>query len=52
MMGSRIGRMLRNFNLESRAHREIGKEKPVPAPRHTAPVNTPETAEGRFYALI
>lgn len=52
MMGSRVGRMLRNFNLESRAHREIGKEKPVPAPRHPTPVNTPATAEGTFYGLI
>ncbi|XP_062407487.1 NADH dehydrogenase [ubiquinone] 1 alpha subcomplex assembly factor 4 [Sardina pilchardus] len=38
MMGARVGRMFRNFNLENRAHREIAKEKPVAAPRHPTPV--------------
>lgn len=33
-MGGRLVRALRAFNLESRAHREISKEKPTPAPRH------------------
>uniref|UniRef100_A0A8B9H9F8 NADH dehydrogenase [ubiquinone] 1 alpha subcomplex assembly factor 4 n=1 Tax=Astyanax mexicanus TaxID=7994 RepID=A0A8B9H9F8_ASTMX len=33
-MGARAGRLLRRFNVESRAHREIGKSKPEPAPRH------------------
>ncbi|KAI4897126.1 hypothetical protein NFI96_022433 [Prochilodus magdalenae] len=33
-MGARAGRLLRRFNLESRAHKEIGKDKPEPAPRH------------------
>ncbi|XP_061900389.1 NADH dehydrogenase [ubiquinone] 1 alpha subcomplex assembly factor 4 isoform X1 [Entelurus aequoreus] len=33
-MGSRVGRMFRNVNLENRVQREISKEKPRPAPRH------------------
>ncbi|XP_036406449.1 NADH dehydrogenase [ubiquinone] 1 alpha subcomplex assembly factor 4 [Megalops cyprinoides] len=33
-MGARVTRMFRNFNLENRAHREIEKAKPIPAPRH------------------
>ncbi|XP_028809073.1 NADH dehydrogenase [ubiquinone] 1 alpha subcomplex assembly factor 4 isoform X2 [Denticeps clupeoides] len=36
-MGARVGRMFRNFNLENRAHREVGRAKPVPAPRHQGP---------------
>lgn len=35
-MGARVARMFRNFNLESRVHREISKEKPRAAPRHEA----------------
>ncbi|NXP51949.1 NDUF4 factor, partial [Heliornis fulica] len=34
-MGGQVTRMLRNFNLESRARREISREKPRPAPRHS-----------------
>ncbi|XP_068199047.1 NADH dehydrogenase [ubiquinone] 1 alpha subcomplex assembly factor 4 [Antennarius striatus] len=34
-MGARVTRMFRNFNLENRAHKEISRQKPVPAPRHT-----------------
>uniref|UniRef100_A0A8D0H7L7 NADH dehydrogenase [ubiquinone] 1 alpha subcomplex assembly factor 4 n=1 Tax=Sphenodon punctatus TaxID=8508 RepID=A0A8D0H7L7_SPHPU len=34
MMGARLARPFQNFNLESRAHREISKQKPLPAPRH------------------
>ncbi|XP_071755363.1 NADH dehydrogenase [ubiquinone] 1 alpha subcomplex assembly factor 4 isoform X2 [Centroberyx gerrardi] len=34
-MGARVARMFRNFNLENRALREISKEKPKAAPRHT-----------------
>uniref|UniRef100_H3CHV3 NADH dehydrogenase [ubiquinone] 1 alpha subcomplex assembly factor 4 n=1 Tax=Tetraodon nigroviridis TaxID=99883 RepID=H3CHV3_TETNG len=37
-MGARVARILRNFNLENRVHREISREKPLSAPRH--PVNT------------
>ncbi|XP_060609049.2 NADH dehydrogenase [ubiquinone] 1 alpha subcomplex assembly factor 4 [Anolis sagrei] len=37
MMGARVSRVLGQFNLESRAHREIGKAKPAPAPRHPLP---------------
>ncbi|XP_037247630.1 NADH dehydrogenase [ubiquinone] 1 alpha subcomplex assembly factor 4 [Falco biarmicus] len=35
-MGGRLARVFRNFNVESRARREISKEKPTPAPRHPA----------------
>uniref|UniRef100_A0A8C1KR67 NADH dehydrogenase [ubiquinone] 1 alpha subcomplex assembly factor 4 n=1 Tax=Cyprinus carpio TaxID=7962 RepID=A0A8C1KR67_CYPCA len=35
-MGSRVTRLIRNFNLENRAHREISKTKPKAAPRHPA----------------
>ncbi|KAG7331897.1 hypothetical protein KOW79_005866 [Hemibagrus wyckioides] len=38
-MGARVGRLFRNFNLEARAHREIGKNKPEAAPRHPVAVN-------------
>ncbi|KAJ7341769.1 hypothetical protein JRQ81_006811 [Phrynocephalus forsythii] len=34
MMGAQVTRRLGKVNLEARAHREIGKAKPVPAPRH------------------
>ncbi|NXX15845.1 NDUF4 factor, partial [Podargus strigoides] len=33
-MGGRLSRVFRTFNVESRASREISKEKPTPAPRH------------------
>ncbi|XP_038655478.1 NADH dehydrogenase [ubiquinone] 1 alpha subcomplex assembly factor 4 [Scyliorhinus canicula] len=33
-MGARLTRAIRNFNLENRAHVEIGKQKPSSAPRH------------------
>ncbi|EFB24482.1 hypothetical protein PANDA_017500, partial [Ailuropoda melanoleuca] len=33
-MGASVSRAIRNFNLESRAEREISKMKPSPAPRH------------------
>lgn len=33
-MGGRLTRVFRTFNVESRARREISKEKPTPAPRH------------------
>uniref|UniRef100_UPI00398E7E70 NADH dehydrogenase [ubiquinone] 1 alpha subcomplex assembly factor 4 n=1 Tax=Pristiophorus japonicus TaxID=55135 RepID=UPI00398E7E70 len=33
-MGARVSRALRNFNLENRAHAEIGRQKPSSAPRH------------------
>ncbi|XP_077159940.1 NADH dehydrogenase [ubiquinone] 1 alpha subcomplex assembly factor 4 [Paroedura picta] len=36
MMGGQVTRALRNFNLENRAFREIGKAKPLAAPRHPA----------------
>ncbi|XP_054030015.1 NADH dehydrogenase [ubiquinone] 1 alpha subcomplex assembly factor 4 [Dryobates pubescens] len=39
-MGARLARVFRTFNVESRARREISKEKPTPAPRHpTSPRN-------------
>ncbi|XP_061563074.1 NADH dehydrogenase [ubiquinone] 1 alpha subcomplex assembly factor 4 [Cololabis saira] len=40
-MGARIGRMVRNFNLENRTFREISKEKPTAAPRHAAEAPPP-----------
>ncbi|KAI1897426.1 hypothetical protein AGOR_G00083170 [Albula goreensis] len=33
-MGARVTRVFKNFNLENRAHREIGKAKPFAAPRY------------------
>ncbi|NWU99095.1 NDUF4 factor, partial [Upupa epops] len=33
-MGGRLTRVFRTFNVESRARREISKEKPTPAPWH------------------
>ncbi|KAJ6660222.1 hypothetical protein lerEdw1_017922 [Lerista edwardsae] len=43
MMGARVTRVFSKFNLESRAHREIGKVKPTAAPRHpsAAPLDHP-----------
>ncbi|XP_061479374.1 NADH dehydrogenase [ubiquinone] 1 alpha subcomplex assembly factor 4 [Rhineura floridana] len=46
MMGARVTRVLTNFNLESRAHREISKAKTASAPRH--PSATP--AQDREFA--
>ncbi|KAM6915062.1 NADH dehydrogenase [ubiquinone] 1 alpha subcomplex assembly factor 4 [Xenentodon cancila] len=40
-MGAQVGRMIRNFNLENRAFREISKEKPSAAPRHSAEAPSP-----------
>lgn len=34
-MGARVVRMMRNFNLENRVHREISRDKPRAAPWHT-----------------
>ncbi|KAL4649057.1 NADH dehydrogenase ubiquinone 1 alpha subcomplex assembly factor 4 [Arapaima gigas] len=42
-MGSRVTRLIRNFNLENRAHREIGKAKPKIAPRHPSTKNNEKT---------
>ncbi|XP_030637392.1 NADH dehydrogenase [ubiquinone] 1 alpha subcomplex assembly factor 4 [Chanos chanos] len=44
-MGARVVRMFRNFNLENRAHREVSKAKPTPAPRHATPTNITEPAQ-------
>ncbi|NXG12722.1 NDUF4 factor, partial [Sakesphorus luctuosus] len=45
-MGGRVTRVFRTFNVESRARREISKEKPTPAPRHrTARTVTAERPE-------
>ncbi len=41
-MGSRATRLMRNFNIENRAHREISKTKPKAAPRHPASSSTPQ----------
>ncbi|XP_072307821.1 NADH dehydrogenase [ubiquinone] 1 alpha subcomplex assembly factor 4 [Eucyclogobius newberryi] len=37
MMGARVARMFRNFNLENRVHREISRDKPRTAPRYPEP---------------
>lgn len=42
IMGSRVTRLMRNFNIENRAHREISKTKPKAAPRHPAPSSSPQ----------
>ncbi|KAM9703617.1 NADH dehydrogenase [ubiquinone] 1 alpha subcomplex assembly factor 4 [Menidia menidia] len=47
-MGAQIARMFRNFNIENRAIREISKEKPTAAPRHSG--GTPPDAAGRAVA--
>ncbi|XP_029451255.1 NADH dehydrogenase [ubiquinone] 1 alpha subcomplex assembly factor 4 [Rhinatrema bivittatum] len=46
-MGARVSRALRNFNLENRAHREVGLQKPALAPRHpsSVPLKHPEVLE-------
>ncbi|XP_056114149.1 NADH dehydrogenase [ubiquinone] 1 alpha subcomplex assembly factor 4 [Rhinichthys klamathensis goyatoka] len=41
-MGSRVTRMIRNFNLENRAFREISKAKPQAAPRHPTTGSFPQ----------
>ncbi|KAJ8377479.1 hypothetical protein AAFF_G00259900 [Aldrovandia affinis] len=41
-MGGRITRLFRNFNLENRAHREIGRAKPLVAPRYPSRTDTVE----------
>ncbi|XP_006200332.2 NADH dehydrogenase [ubiquinone] 1 alpha subcomplex assembly factor 4 [Vicugna pacos] len=38
-MGAAVARAIRNFNLESRAERELSKMKPSPAPRHPSTKN-------------
>ncbi|KAK6490127.1 NADH dehydrogenase [Huso huso] len=44
-MGARVSRVFRNFNLENRVHREIGKPKPSAAPRHPSTNADPEINE-------
>ncbi|XP_051732254.1 NADH dehydrogenase [ubiquinone] 1 alpha subcomplex assembly factor 4 [Ctenopharyngodon idella] len=41
-MGSRVTRLIRNFNLENRALREISKAKPRAAPRHPTSSSFPQ----------
>ncbi|XP_016362739.1 NADH dehydrogenase [ubiquinone] 1 alpha subcomplex assembly factor 4-like [Sinocyclocheilus anshuiensis] len=41
-MGSRVTRLIRNFNVENRAHREISKTKPKTAPRHPSSSGFPQ----------
>ncbi|XP_004566266.2 NADH dehydrogenase [ubiquinone] 1 alpha subcomplex assembly factor 4 [Maylandia zebra] len=41
-MGARVTRVFRNYNLENRVHRELSKDKPRAAPRHS--VKLPPTA--------
>lgn len=52
-MGSRVTRMIRNFNLENRAFREISKAKPQAAPRHPASGSFPqEGAAGEIVCYV
>ncbi|XP_072532786.1 NADH dehydrogenase [ubiquinone] 1 alpha subcomplex assembly factor 4 [Salminus brasiliensis] len=44
-MGARVGRMFWRFNVENRAHREISKSKPKPAPRYEAQQPGPVASE-------
>ncbi|XP_073711578.1 NADH dehydrogenase [ubiquinone] 1 alpha subcomplex assembly factor 4 [Misgurnus anguillicaudatus] len=41
-MGARITRVIANFNVENRAHREISKLKPRAAPRHQTSASFPQ----------
>ncbi|XP_076021902.1 NADH dehydrogenase [ubiquinone] 1 alpha subcomplex assembly factor 4 [Genypterus blacodes] len=49
-MGARVARLVRNFNLENRVHRELSRQKPSAAPRHTAPGLTAPAAEPELSA--
>lgn len=43
-----IGRPFRNFNIESRAHKIISKDKPTPAPKHkTDQINYERIMQGK-----
>uniref|UniRef100_A0A8C7P0L6 NADH dehydrogenase [ubiquinone] 1 alpha subcomplex assembly factor 4 n=1 Tax=Oncorhynchus mykiss TaxID=8022 RepID=A0A8C7P0L6_ONCMY len=44
-MGARVARLFRNFNLENRVHREIGKAKPEAAPRHQTHIDPVQITE-------
>ncbi|XP_075058910.1 NADH dehydrogenase [ubiquinone] 1 alpha subcomplex assembly factor 4 [Mixophyes fleayi] len=46
-MGSNLVRAVKNFNVESRAHRLIGKEKPDAAPMHPGTKETLQAAVSR-----
>jgi len=51
-MGSRVTRMIRNFNLENRAFREISKAKPQAAPRHPTSGSFPQEGDaGERYCV-
>lgn len=41
-MVSRVTRLIRNFNVENRAHQEISKAKPKAAPRHPSSSSFPQ----------
>ncbi|CDQ67011.1 NADH dehydrogenase [ubiquinone] 1 alpha subcomplex assembly factor 4 [Oncorhynchus mykiss] len=44
-MGARVARLFRDFNLENRVHREIGKAKPEVAPRHLTHIDSVQSTE-------
>ncbi|CAB1342837.1 unnamed protein product [Coregonus sp. 'balchen'] len=44
-MGARVARLFRNFNLENRVHREIGKAKPEAAPRHQTHIDPVQSTQ-------
>ncbi|XP_052441690.1 NADH dehydrogenase [ubiquinone] 1 alpha subcomplex assembly factor 4 [Carassius gibelio] len=48
-MGSRVTRLIRNFNLENRAQREISKTKPTAAPRHPSSRSPGEELPGEVH---
>lgn len=48
-MGGRLTRVFRTLNVESRARREISKEKPTPAPRHPTSRLDALTGESRLH---
>lgn len=47
-MGARVARLFRNFNLENRVHREIGKAKPEAAPRHQTHIDPVQSTQSEY----
>lgn len=47
-----MSRPLRDFNLESRAHKVISKEKPTAAPKHKSDELTYERIIKGFYLSV
>lgn len=51
-MGARVARLFRDFNLENRVHREIGKAKPEVAPRHLTHIDSVQSTEGEYIGIF